>query len=256
MTSETSEGMTVLSGVGSAGWRLYICESAASTNDLARGLPAWSAVRADTQTGGRGRFGRAFVSDPGGLWISAVLPADGGAAKWAGFSLMVGAHLVRMLEDLRVPSARLRWPNDLLSGSKKLGGLLIEQSVQDRLVVGFGLNVSNSPWESDPSLEAIATNLARLSPSYPSVDEIAVLTLDALANAHQAMEEGGMKAAIEELNRRWAEPVPVEISLAHGEAITGRFAGLDPLGNLRLLDERDFEFLVEHQSIEKLAELD
>ena len=143
-----------------------------------------------------------------------------------------------------------------MSGSKKLGGLLIEQSVQDRLVVGFGLNVSNSPWESDPSLEAIATNLARLSPSYPSVDEIAVLTLDALANAHQAMEEGGMKAAIEELNRRWAEPVPVEISLAHGEAITGRFAGLDPLGNLRLLDERDFEFLVEHQSIEKLAELD
>ena len=255
MTSETPEDMTVLSGLGRAGWRLYICDSAASTNDLARDLPAWSAVRAESQTGGRGRFGRAFVSDRGGLWISAVLPADGGAAKWAGFSLMVGAHLVRMLEDLRVPSARLRWPNDLLSGSKKLGGLLIEQSAQDVLIVGFGLNISNSPWESDPSLEAIATSLARLSPSFPSVDEMAVLTLDALANAHEAMESGGMKAAIKELNHRWTEPVPVEIFLTRGEVISGRFAGLDPLGNLRLLDGMDSEFLVEHQSIEKLVEL-
>ena len=243
------------SGVGKAGWRLLECGCAASTNDLARDFPAWSAVRADMQTGGRGRFGRTFVSDPGGLWISAVLPAGGGVAKWAGFSLMVGVHLVRMLEDLQVPSARLRWPNDLMSGRKKLGGLLIEQSAKDVLIVGFGLNISNEPWTADPGLEAIATSIARVSESAPSVQEVAVRTLDALADAHQAMDAGGMTAAIHELNIRWSNPVPVIISLADEKSVSGRFIGLDPRGNLRLLDETDFEFLVGHQSIEKLCEI-
>lgn len=248
--------MRVISGVGNAGWKLFECVSAASTNDLARELPAWSAVRAEVQTGGRGRFGRAFVSDAGGLWISAVLPAEGGMARWAGFSLMVGVHLVRMLEGLNVPSARLRWPNDLMSGRKKLGGLLIEQSAIEVMTVGFGLNISNSPWTSDPALEAISTSIACVSRHVPSVEEMAVHTLDALAEAHHAMEVGGMLAAIDELNSRWSRPVRVNISLSGGGSATGRFLGLDSRGNLRLLDERDSEFLVEHQSIEKLSEID
>lgn len=253
---ETTGDMEVTNGIGAAGWRLYECETAASTNDIARDLPPWCAVRAETQTGGRGRFGRVFVSDPGGLWISAVLPAGGGVAKWGGFSLMVGVHLVRMLEDLHIPSARLRWPNDLMSGFKKLGGLLIEQSAKDALIVGFGLNVRNAPWKSDPALEAISTSLARISPDVPSVQDVAVRTLDALADAHEAMEEGGMKAAIDLLNARWKTPMPVEIALSNGEKISGRFTGLDPMGNLRLLDGRDSEFLVGHQSIEKLSEIE
>ena len=85
---------------------------------------------------------------------------------------------------------------------------------------------------------------------------MAVRTLDALADAHQAMEAGGMKAAIDELNLRWSRPVPVDICIARGEMVSGRFIGLDPRGNLRLLDNiTDSEFLVGHQSIEKLSEL-
>ena len=252
---ESIENMSVTSGIGKAGWRLFECGSAASTNDLAKSLPVWSAVRADQQSGGRGRFGRAFVSDPGGLWISAILPAPGGPARWAGFSLMVGHHLVRMLQGLNLASARLRWPNDLMAGKKKLGGLLIEQSAREALVVGFGLNVSNSPWNSDPSLEAIATSLSSLSNPAPAVDEMAVHTLDALTDAHEAMESGGMPSAIEQLNPGWSAPRAVEITLSHGEKVGGRFVGLDPAGNLRLLNDRDCEFLVGHQSIEKLTEL-
>lgn len=253
--SESLEEMSVLNGVGRAGWKLFLCDSTPSTNDIARGLPAWCAVRAGTQTSGRGRFGRVFVSDSGGLWISAVLPADGGTTQWLGFSLMVGLHLVRMLESIHIPHARLRWPNDLMSGNKKLGGLLIEQSAKDKLIVGFGLNLSNAPWKADPALEAISTSISRLSEYPPSLDEMTALTLDALADAHQAMEEGGMEAAICGLNLRWNQLVPVEVLLSGGGKISGRFAGLDPKGNLRLVDGLDSEFLVEHQSIEKLSEI-
>jgi len=244
--------------VGTAGWRLWEYESARSTSDIAYDLPAWSAVRADLQTGGRGRFGRVFVSDPGGLWISAVLPADGGPQRWVGFSLMVGIHLVRMLEDLRVPGARLRWPNDLMAARKKLGGLLIEQSSRDTMIVGFGLNVFNAPWKSDPALAEIATSLAVVAgepSSSPDIFGLAVRVLNAFADAHQEMQEGGMAAAIAELNRRWSEPVMVRILLSHGDPVSGRFAGLDRLGNLRLLDGQGLEFLVPHHSVEKLVEI-
>ncbi len=248
--------------VGTAGWRLYEYGTVRSTNDLADALPAWSAVRADFQTAGRGRFGRVFVSDPGGLWISAVLPSEGGPQKWAGFSLMVGIHLVRMLEDLSVPGARLRWPNDLMAGRKKLGGLLIGQSTRDTLVVGFGLNVSNAPWETDPALADISTSLAQVlanlppnSAPTPEVFSLAVRTLNALADAHQEMQEGGMASAIRHLNERWTEPVGVRISLSQGGETTGHFTGLDPHGHLRLIDEAGRQFLVPHHSVEKLVEI-
>lgn len=244
--------------VGTAGWRLYEYGTVRSTNDLAADLPAWNAVRADFQTAGRGRFGRVFVSDPGGLWISAVLPSEGGPQRWAGFSLMVGIHLVRMLEDLRVPGARLRWPNDLMAGRKKLGGLLIGQSTRETMIVGFGLNVSNSPWKTDPSLEEISTSLARvLAPDDPApeVFSLAVRTLNALADAHQEMQEAGMASAIHQLNERWTEPVGVRISLSQGGSTTGHFTGLDPRGHLVLLDDAGHEFLVPHQSVEKLVEI-
>ena len=245
-----------LQTVGTAGWRMFEYPSAGSTNDLAHDLPAWTAVRAETQSGGRGRFGRVFVSDAGGLWISAVLPAEGSLQQWAGFSLMVGVHLVRMLEAMHVPGARLRWPNDLMSGRKKLGGLLIEQSARKTLVVGLGLNVKNAPWDTDPALEAISTSLERVcSMDVPDVFEMAVRTLNALADAHQEMQEGGMQAAIRDLNVRWVSPVPVRLLLSDGSCRDGRFAGLDPIGNLRLFDPAGSEILVPHQSVEKLIEI-
>lgn len=242
--------------VGTAGWRLWEYGTVRSTNDLADSLPAWSAVRADFQTAGRGRFGRVFVSDPGGLWISAVLPAEGGPQKWAGFSLMVGIHLVRMLEDLSVPEARLRWPNDLMAGRKKLGGLLIGQSARDTMIVGFGLNVSNAPWRIDPALARLSTSLDQVLPDpAPEVFGLAVRTLNALADAHQEMQEGGMPAAIRQLNDRWIQPVPVRISLSEGGHASGHFAGLNPQGHLRLTDGAGCEFLVPHHSVEKLVEI-
>jgi hypothetical protein len=89
----------------------------------------------------------------------------------------------------------------------------------------------------------------------PEIFEIAVRTLDALADAHQEMQVAGMAGAIRELNRHWTKPVPVRLALSGGNVVFGRFTGLDPHGNIRLLDDTDCEFLVPHQSIEKLFEI-
>jgi BirA family transcriptional regulator, biotin operon repressor / biotin---[acetyl-CoA-carboxylase] ligase len=227
----------------------------ASTNDLARGLLPWSAVRARAQTSGRGRFGRYFISDPGGLWLSATMPAEGGSVRWGGFSLMVGCYLLRLLENLAVPDVRLRWPNDLMSGKRKLAGLLIEQGSRESLTVGVGMNVLNTPWHHDPSLADNSTRLADLLPAIPDLESLSVLVLDALSDAHQAMLKGGLSNAVREINAHWAAKRPVEITLIAGGTIGGRFIGLDPDANLRILLPSGQERLIAHQYIAQLKEV-
>jgi BirA family transcriptional regulator, biotin operon repressor / biotin---[acetyl-CoA-carboxylase] ligase len=235
-------------------WTLYHVESIGSTNTACRDLPSWSALRADTQTQGRGRLGRAYACSPGGLWISAVLPADGSPRSREGFSLQVGAALLECLRTLGATGVRLRWPNDLLLGSKKTAGLLIEQPASGKLIVGFGLNVHNTPWEQTPELAGIATRLADwISP--PPMDELAGLVLSAIARAYHRMLEGGMGAAIKELNRHWANPQSVELQLTDGRMICGAFVGLDPLGNLRILEQSGSEIVIAHPLVERLREL-
>ena len=250
--SMISEG--TISRVGRAMWQLASYDSLASTSDLSRELPAWNAVCARRQTAGRGRFGRAFVSDEGGLWISAVLPAGKDPAMWTGFSLMVGNHLLRMLRHLGLPDARLRWPNDVMARDKKLAGLLIEQGAQETLNVGLGLNVRNAPWEHDASLEPTTTRLADLLSPPPELSDLAVCVLDALADAHEHMLTGGFSAAVEEFNAN-LEPRQVEISLLEGGTTRGYFTGLDPSGNLIIVDPAEIPQTIPHPQVERLREV-
>ena len=66
-----------------SGWLLEVLPEIDTTNRVAAKLPAWHAVRADTQTAGRGRTGRVWTSDVGGLWLSAVVPCPGPRERWA-----------------------------------------------------------------------------------------------------------------------------------------------------------------------------
>jgi len=182
------------------------------------------------------------------------MPIIGTSEQWVGFSLRVGACLLRYLKSLGIPSARLRWPNDLLCGPRKVAGLLIEQPASGMLIVGFGLNITNEPWLDDPALRATATNLAEwIEP--PDIAAVAHGVLEALSSAHAEMQSGGMAAAIEELNRSWEVPSPVEIQLATGGSVAGLFTGLDPEGHLLLLDPDGQTQCVEHPLVERLREI-
>lgn len=123
-----------------------------STNDEARrlaeaGAPAGAAVRARTQTAGRGRAGRTWVSGEGGLYLSVILRPSLAPAQGGLLSLAAGLAMARLAEALGARPA-LRWPNDLCMGERKLGGVLCESRLRpDRAgfawaVVGLGLNVA------------------------------------------------------------------------------------------------------------------
>jgi BirA family biotin operon repressor/biotin-[acetyl-CoA-carboxylase] ligase len=240
--------------VGAAGWMLHVHESVPSTNDLARTLPSWSAVVAASQHAGRGRLGRSFVSDEGGLWLSAVVPAQPPASRWLGFSLAVGWHVRQLLRSLGITGARLRWPNDLMVGGGKVAGLLIEQAAPGTLCVGIGLNLTNEPWRHDPALEGHATRLADwMSAPAPSALEMAPRVLDAIAHAHEDFLRRGMAAIIADLNGQW-QRITVALELHEGPEVQGCFEGLDADGNL-LLSAGGISRMIPHPSVRKLVEI-
>ena len=88
-------------------WRVEEHATIGSTQTRARELPAWSAVIAGEQTAGRGQGERSFVSDRGGLYLSAVLPYAGDALRARGFALAVGWALCGRLRGFPEKRARM-----------------------------------------------------------------------------------------------------------------------------------------------------
>jgi BirA family biotin operon repressor/biotin-[acetyl-CoA-carboxylase] ligase len=128
------------------------------------GAPAGAAVVAEEQTEGRGSRGRRWASPRGGLWLSVLArPATTGLEL---LSLRAGLAVAEVLDRLGAGGRiRIKWPNDLMLGERKTGGILCEARWQGPalawVAIGLGLNVANAP----PSeLEATATCLAAALP--------------------------------------------------------------------------------------------
>ncbi len=172
------------------GGRLFLLESVSSTNDflLGRGNSAkgricvaeswgWQSgalmdiepvldphsgmvVVSLRQTNGRGRQGRQW-HDCGGLHLSVVVPPHR-ASFDRGFSVWLGLLVVLCLRDTFNLDVRLKWPNDIVIGDKKLGGLLLESAgINGRTVIvaGLGLNLGGHISDFPVNLQDTATSL-------------------------------------------------------------------------------------------------
>ena len=145
---------------------ILVFEETSSTNDVAaalgrQGHPGGVAVFAERQTAGRGRFGRRWVSaGHEGLWFSLLLRPVLPFVEWPRLTTWAGVAVAKTAGS----SARVKWPNDVLIGGRKVAGILIE-SVMDNAgqpfaIVGIGVNVNQT--EFPPELEGRASSL-RLS---------------------------------------------------------------------------------------------
>jgi len=115
--------------------RLIRLISVASTQDVARDLPIASLVVADHQTAGRGRLEHRWEAPPGtALLVSFVLPPN------PLLSLAAGVAAVEACNQ----GVRLKWPNDLLLGGRKVGGILVE-ATPTKAVCGIGVNLTWAP---------------------------------------------------------------------------------------------------------------
>jgi BirA family biotin operon repressor/biotin-[acetyl-CoA-carboxylase] ligase len=218
------------------GWTLHEFAEVTSTNSLAAHLPPWTAIRAMVQTAGRGRTGRHWVSDEDGLWLSAVLPTPGDVAPWSLLPLAAGWAALGVVRALGLPDARLRWPNDILVGRRKLAGILVDRFSAEAAVVGIGMNVDNHPEKTDPALAGEVTCLADLLSHPPSFASLIVRFLAALTREHHRLESCDANGLCHDLNSAWCHR-QVEVTLAGGRgAINGRLDGVDSAGALLVRD--------------------
>ena len=176
------------------------------------GAPEGTALAALEQTAGRGSRGREWSSGAGGLWMSVLLrPVS--LAGVETLSLRVGLEVVRVLESLGGRGLMLKWPNDVMAGARKAGGILCEGRWSgDRpawVVVGVGLNVTNTV---PPDLALRATRLADhgiglgAEALAPVIGE-AVLAAGRQAGPLDAAERGALAAHDWLRGRELAEPV-------------------------------------------------
>jgi BirA family biotin operon repressor/biotin-[acetyl-CoA-carboxylase] ligase len=138
----------------------------------AQGAPAGTVVLAEAQTAGRGRDGRTWQSPAGGVWLGVLLrPAR---AELGVMSVRVGLAVADAVDTLLGrPETRLKWPNDVLLGERKLAGILCEGRWQGAtvqwLAVGVGVNVCNA------TPAAVAPRAVALAEWLPDVRRIDLL---------------------------------------------------------------------------------
>jgi BirA family biotin operon repressor/biotin-[acetyl-CoA-carboxylase] ligase len=220
-----------------------------STNDIAvarsaRALADRSAsaqrpdglvVVADEQTAGRGRRGHAWFSPPGsGLYASVVLaPATARVDPLRATLLLTLAAGVALAEGIHAAtslSVSLKWPNDLLVGRRKLGGILAE-ATDGRVVVGYGINVAEAAFP--PELHDRATSLEPELGRPVDRYHVLVETLAALSRRYEDLLDGRFDAILDAWRRHAPAASGARVTWTTMEgAQSGVTAGIDDQGAL------------------------
>jgi len=201
-----------------------------------RGAPLGSVFFADEQRAGRGRGGHAWHSVAGeGLYVTVLLRPRIPTACLPLLPLAAGLAAADAVEVASGLNVDLRWPNDLLIGPRKAGGILVEAHSEDSAVgfavVGIGINVHQSRF--DPGLSTPATSLDLEAGRRIPRQLLLVSLLKSLQRETAALEDGAMEKTIADrvkLASTWVCGRSVEV---HGpQACVGVTAGLDRNGFL------------------------
>ncbi len=131
------------------GKNIHYFKETESTNILAREMAGsvdeGTVVIAESQTGGRGRLGRKWISPEGGIWLSVVLKPRMQPQYAPRITLLAGVAVAKTIRSYGLP-AKIKWPNDVLINGKKVCGILTEigaelDSIQ-YVVVGIGIDAN------------------------------------------------------------------------------------------------------------------
>ncbi len=150
-------------GTLSVGTEIIILDSVDSTNDELKRLTAKNAesgliIAAEQQTKGKGRLTRSWSSGNGGIYFSLLLRPDLPPTDIAGITLAAGYGVCLAIREYTGLDAKIKWPNDVIIGRKKVCGILTEMAAQtdrvDYVVIGIGINVNTETFPDEISSKA------------------------------------------------------------------------------------------------------
>jgi BirA family biotin operon repressor/biotin-[acetyl-CoA-carboxylase] ligase len=212
-----------------------VAETGSTNDDLASLARAGEAegvwLRAERQSGGRGRQGRQWHSPPGNLYASTLVRLRPGDPPAPTLALVAAVALHEVASAFVAGRTRIeiKWPNDLMVAGAKLSGILLER-IGDAIVVGFGVNLADHPDE----IERPAINMGMLGGAPDPVRFLEVLAASFARWVGRWRGEG-----LEPVREAWlaaAHPLGTALSthVAGGARVAGLFDGLDESGALRL----------------------
>ena len=221
-------------------------ESIGSTNDEARKLavthpskPVW--IYADMQTAGRGRRGRTWVSPAGNLSATLLIDPGKPVRECAQLSFVAAlASSDTVSHFARHAEVRVKWPNDVLAGGKKLSGILLESASTGNeppawLAIGVGINLAHFP----PDTEFPATSLAAIGEGVPTHHNAMAVLAGSFAKWYDIWRAQGF-LPIRDVWLSRASHLGSRIrARLQNEETAGVFEGIDETGALILRETQD-----------------
>ena len=216
---------------------LDVCES---TSDIAlvharEGAAHGTVVIADAQTAGRGRLGRVWASPPGtNVYLSAIVRAPRSLAELAPMTLAIGIGVVDAVRAAGVADAALKWPNDVVVGTRKLAGILCEVASEGCVVAGIGVNVNVRARDLPPEIAERATSIADARDG--AIDRAAFV--DALLREIAPWIDRFVQGGVPAIAAAWEQRLAAHLRLrVERGGILGTAVGLDRDGALKLRDD-------------------
>ena len=232
-------------------WSIATEQSATSTSDLAKravanGAPSGQAFLAIEQTAGRGRHGRHWDSQKGGMYLSVLLRPSVPVDQWFALSFAaslavleaVRSQLATHLSSAEMPQTGLKWPNDVIVAGGKISGVLLE--VEDKaLIVGSGVNIAPVGQVGSQNIAPIA--LADIWPDgagdLPQPYDFATAYLDRLAFWYDRFCQSGFGP----IRDTWLENalfLGQHVTVQYdAKVLSGSFHDLGMDGTMLLLDD-------------------
>ena len=208
-------------------WEIKQFNEVSSTNILARDMNVGTVVMAESQTAGRGRYGRVWQSPIGNLYASFVFPNTEVLKKYLSF--ITGLALAESLPEFDV---HLKWPNDVLLDGKKLAGILLE-TTEDKIIVGVGVNLVSSPIKN---MLYPTTNLGgKLHP---------IALVKRLIIQYNALLDVLDKKGFKKIKNRW-----LDLAQSIGETISVHLPNQELVGVFKGIDDHGALILKSHDGI-------
>jgi BirA family biotin operon repressor/biotin-[acetyl-CoA-carboxylase] ligase len=224
-----------------------------STNRVAKdlvvagGTPSGTIVWTDTQSAGKGQYGRVFDSPGGGLYFSLVLEPDLPLEDFPLVTLATGLACQQVLKNQFGLSALIKWPNDIYLGDKKIAGILCENVIRTgpdgstgTVIIGVGMNVNNTVEDFAAEIQPVITTLFAHLHVLVALDELLASLTSAITGqvSRLADDRPSLLAEWQQVDLLRGRPV---VYLRDNQSLAGTGNGITDQGAYRVREESGSE---------------
>ena len=218
-----------------------------STNEFLKGLSSnqvlknFTVVTAENQTKGKGQMGSIWNSEPSKNLIMSVLIKDfvTDINQIFDINIAVSVSVIQALELLNIPELSIKWPNDIMSYNKKIGGILIENSIKSDgtifSIVGLGLNVNQMNFKNLPN----ASSLAIICNTTFDKEEILLNIVEKMEQNVLLWNQYSDSFWSEYTNTLFKKGIPMPFEGQNQQIFMGIIQGVSSIGKLEILLEND-----------------